>query len=137
MSDFSRYLIKDYKYWELTIHQNQGYLGRLVVWCKREDAMDLTQVTSDEYNELLVVIKEVREVLTGLFHPDWFNYAFLGNEVRHLHGHVVPRYASTREFGGLVFEDKLYGHNFQTDPSFSISEEAILKIKEAIAKEFV
>lgn len=30
--DFSKNLVKGYKYWEIYVHENQGYLGRCVVW---------------------------------------------------------------------------------------------------------
>ncbi|MEK9173461.1 MAG: HIT domain-containing protein [Patescibacteria group bacterium] len=135
MKDFSKYIIKGYKYWEVTIHENQGYLGRSVIWCKRPEADDLSEIRKEEYDELLLIINEVKDAIHKVFKPDWFNYAFLGNEVRHLHAHVVPRYASGRYYEGMAFEDKFYGHNFQTDPEFKISEEMVLKIKEAIAKE--
>ncbi len=135
MKDFSKYIIKSYKYWEVTIHENQGYLGRCVIWCKRPEADDLSEVMKEEYEELLLIINALKDAIHKVFKPDWFNYAFLGNEVRHLHAHVVPRYASERYYEGQVFSDKLYGHNFQTNPEFKLLEEMVLKIKEAIAKE--
>ena len=46
--------------------------------------------------------------------------AFLGNETYHLHGHVIPRYKKQIEFKGIVFEDKLYGHNYQTNHDFDL-----------------
>ncbi|TSC82859.1 MAG: hypothetical protein G01um101420_41 [Parcubacteria group bacterium Gr01-1014_20] len=135
MKDFSKYIIKSYKYWEVTIHENQGYLGRCVIWCKRPEADDLSEIRKGEYDELLLIINELKDAIHKVFKPDWFNYAFLGNEVRHLHAHVVPRYASDRSYEGGIFADKLYGHNFQTDPGFKLDEEMVLKIKEVIAKE--
>jgi diadenosine tetraphosphate (Ap4A) HIT family hydrolase len=130
--DYSKFLIKDYKYWEVQIFKNQGYLGRCVVWCKREGAEDLSEATLEEQKELFVVLREIKMAIEKTFKPDWFNYAFLGNETKHLHGHLVPRYASTREFMGVTFVDKLWGHNFQTDKDFKISDEVFSKIKEKI-----
>jgi diadenosine tetraphosphate (Ap4A) HIT family hydrolase len=128
--DFSQDLIKDYTYWKVNVHQNQSYLGRCVVWCKRDDALDMTDATFEEHQELLQILKELRRAALELFNPDWLNYAFLGNEMRHLHGHFIPRYATKRTFAGVEFEDKLYGHNYQTDRSFVTSFELRQEIKQ-------
>lgn len=130
--DYSIYKIKDYKYWEVNIHENQGYLGRCVIWCKRADALDLSEATPEEYQELLQIIKEIKNALTKAFQPDWFNYALLGNEMRHLHCHLIPRYAAPRMFAGVQFVDELYGHNYKTNHDFKVSEEVMQKIKKAI-----
>ena len=55
-------------------------MGRCVVWCKREDALDLTDVTPEEQSELFLVLRNLKEATKKVFQPDWFNYSFLGNE---------------------------------------------------------
>ncbi|MDO8515990.1 MAG: HIT family protein [bacterium] len=136
VADFSKFKIKDYTYWSLFIHENQSYLGRCILWCNREDALDLADATPEEQQELFLILSELRPALQKAFAPDWLNYAFLGNEVRHLHGHILPRYAQPKNFAGVTFKDELYGHNYKTDRTFSIPEEALekirLKIKEAL-----
>lgn len=131
-NDFFKLLIKEYKYWDVYLHDNQGYLGRCVVWCKRENALDLTDATPEEQKELFEVLRLLREALAKAFQTDWFNYAFLGNEIHHLHGHFIPRYASQREFSGTIFEDKLYGQNYKTDHDFKIPEPVLMEIKTKI-----
>jgi diadenosine tetraphosphate (Ap4A) HIT family hydrolase len=132
--DFSKFLIKDYKYWAVYIHQNQGYLGRCVIWCKRDSALDLTDATEEEQKELFLVLKELKDAIGKIFSPDWFNYSFLGNETRHLHAHLTPRYAKPKEFMGIVFEDKLYGHNYRTDYLFNTLPEVLSAVQEKIKK---
>lgn len=127
--DFSKNLVKEYKYWEIYVHENQGYLGRCVVWCKRADALDLADATPEEQSELFLVLHDLREATKKVFQPDWFNYSFLGNETRHLHGHFIPRYAKPKTFMDIVFEDKLYGHNYKTDHSFKTSAELLAEVK--------
>ncbi len=129
---YAKFLIKDYTYWSVQVHEYQNYLGRCIVWCKRSDALDLTEATPAERDELLVVLKDLRQAVDKTFHPDWFNYAFLGNETRHLHGHFIPRYASPREFMGVKFEDKLWGHNYKTDKDFKISPQILMAIQQKI-----
>lgn len=116
------------------MNENQGYLGRCIVWCKRENALDLADATPEEQRELFEVIRILREALVKVFNPDWFNYAFLGNIDRHLHAHFIPRYASVREFSGIVFEDKLYGKNYKNDPDFKIPETVLMEIKARIGE---
>lgn len=130
--DFSKFLIREYKHWAIYIHHNQGYLGRCVVWCKREDALDLTDATEEEREEMFLVLRELKEAVTKVFAPDWFNYSFLGNETRHLHGHFIPRYAKPKTFMDVVFEDKLYGHNYKTDHSFKTPPEVLKAVQEKI-----
>jgi len=134
MEGFEKDKIKDYKYWTIFIHQNQGYLGRCVIWCKREDALDLTDANEEEQKELFLVLRDLRNALIKVFQPDWFNYSFLGNETRHLHAHFVPRYAQPKVFEGITFEDKLWGHNYKTDHNFVTPEPVLEKIKSLIIK---
>ncbi len=135
MSDFSEYLIKEYEYWTVSAHPNQGYLGRCIIWCKRENAFDLCDATAEEYNELLMILKKIREAAKTIFQADWFNYAFLGNGTRHLHGHFIPRYSSSRNFEGETFSDELWGHNYKTNHDFVTKPEIFEAVKKRYQKE--
>ncbi|KKS81987.1 MAG: hypothetical protein UV58_C0014G0033 [Candidatus Wolfebacteria bacterium GW2011_GWC1_43_10] len=132
--DYSKFLIRDYKYWLVNIFENQGNLGRCVVWCKRNDALDLSDATKEEQKELFEVLKKLRKACQDIFQPDWFNYAFLGNNTRHLHCHFIPRYAKQRVFMEITFEDKLYGHNYKTDHSFVTPEPVLLEVQSLLKK---
>ncbi len=127
--DFSRFLIKKYKYWSVYIYKNQTYLGRCYIWCNRENAHDLVEITEEERKELFIVLVDLKKSLTDLFSPDLFNYAFLGNKTRHLHGHIIPRYKKPRKFKGITFEDNSWGERYDSDDSFNISKEVLFKIK--------
>lgn len=132
MDKYEKFKIKDYRYWGIYIHENQGYLGRCVIWCKRKRAEDLAQATAKEREELFGIIKELRAAVTESFGADWFNYSFLGNDKRHLHGHFIPRYATARRFGGVTFRDERWGHNYRTDHAFHVPDELVDKIREKI-----
>ncbi|HCR52626.1 TPA: hypothetical protein DIV48_03230 [Candidatus Kaiserbacteria bacterium] len=136
MTDYSKFLVKEYKHWLVNVHENQGYLGRCIVWCKREDALDLADATKDEQKELITIIGELREATKRVFQADWFNYAFLGNETRHLHGHFIPRYSSQRTFEGVTFTDERWGHNYRTNHEFAtppgVWEAVRLRLKEEL-----
>ena len=134
--DFSKNIIKEYQYWTVYVSDNQSYLGRCIVWCKREDALDLADASPEESAELFSIIYSLREATKKSFGADWFNYAFLGNVVRHLHGHFIPRYKNPVIFKELTFEDKLYGKNYKTDNDFKTPPDILdavrAKIKEAL-----
>ncbi len=137
LSRYRKLLIKEYKHWAIYAYANQSYLGRCVVWCKREDALDLADATEEEQKELFLVLRALREAAKKVFQPDWFNFSFLGNQGRHLHGHFVPRYAKPKTFMGIVFEDKLYGHNFQTDPNFITPEAVLNAVRDKLAEALI
>ena len=132
--DYSKQIIKDYECWNLGVHSNQGYLGRCVVWCKRENAADMSDATLEEQKELFVIIKELKIALTKAFSPDWFNYSFLGNEIPHLHGHIVPRYKTPVKFLETKFEDKLFGKHYKTDSHFLTTEVILLGVRDEMKK---
>lgn len=129
MKNYSKFLIKEYTYWLVNVHENQGYLGRCIVWCKREDALDLADATEAEQKELITILGELREATKRAFQPDWFNYAFLGNGTRHLHGHFVPRYSATHEFEGITFTDERWGHSYRTNGDFVTSPKVLEAVR--------
>ncbi len=130
--DYSKNKIKDYQYWSIFIHPNQSYLGRCVIWCSRENAQDLIDATDEEYRELLLIIKDLHAALLNTFKPDWFNYSFLGNIDRHLHGHFIPRYSREISFENITFKDTEWGNNHKTDREFITPEPVLRKIQETI-----
>lgn len=130
MADFSKSLVKQYRYWGVYVHENQSYLGRCVVWCDRADAKQLTDATKDECDELLSILKELQEASVSAFGGDWFNFAFLGNGTPHLHCHFIPRYSKEREFEGVKFIDERWGHNYRTNHTFTTAPDLLEKIRQ-------
>jgi len=94
----------------------------------------LTEATTEEQQELFVVLNNLREAVMKVFQPDWLNYAFLGNATRHLHGHFIPRYAQSKTFMGVTFKDERYGHNYKTDHSFETPDEILFTVRDEIKK---
>lgn len=125
-------LIKEYSFWDLLLHENQGYLGRLTVWAKREGAVDLADITKEEQAELFQILASAKSALNKLFQPDRINYVFLGNKTPHLHCGIIPRYADSRSFQGVKFEDKFFGSGYKTDENFKIPKEVFQKIREVL-----
>jgi diadenosine tetraphosphate (Ap4A) HIT family hydrolase len=51
------------------------------------------------------------------FQPDHFNYAFLQNQDRQVHLHIIPSYAAGRSFAGVTFEDPDYPDHYHVPAS--------------------
>ncbi len=124
--------VRQFKHWGVYVHPNQGYLGRCILWCDRADALDLTDATREERTELFEILPQLKQTIESAFGAEWMNYSFLGNETRHLHGHVVPRYSGVREFSGVIFDDPEWGANWRTDKDFETSVEVLEAVKKEL-----
>lgn len=131
--DFGKLKIAEYNHWDVYLHQNQFYLGWSYIWAKREDAVDFMELTNEERDELFMIGRSLKEILTQLFKPDLMNYASLGNRARHLHLHVIPRYSSARTFDGKKFFDERWGKNYSPYKyDFELPESTLFKLRDLI-----
>lgn len=132
--EYKKFCIREFAYWRIELHSNQCYLGRCLVILKRH-AEDLTEITQAEQDELFAVLKRIKSALSMAFRTDLQNYESLGNETRHLHMHVIPRYSNPIEFAGMVFTDERWGNNPSPyDKNFTTSDEVNSKIISEISE---
>ncbi|MEM2137420.1 MAG: HIT family protein, partial [Candidatus Methanomethylicia archaeon] len=80
--NYKESLIYEGKYWRIILNDNQYYLGRAIIIIKRhiEDPMEISR---GEIEELQTLVRKYVKTLREMFSPDLFNYAMLGNMVRH------------------------------------------------------
>lgn len=90
--------------WRVLVNRNQNVLGKCFIALRRHDE-DVCNLTDEEVRDLWETMRAVKGVLVARFQPDHFNYAFLMNQDRHVHLHVIPQYRSPRSFAGVQFED--------------------------------
>lgn len=121
--------IADFEDWSIYVHENQGYLGRCVVWCRRSEVRSITELKYEEWNSLRGALFRLEQALVRVFMPNWLNFAFLGNIVPHCHGHVIPRYSQPKHFEGMIFRDDRWGQNYQTDKSFVTPPRILAEVK--------
>lgn len=92
---------------EVEDEQQPGFCR--VIW--REHVAEMTQLSPTQRNHLMSVVWRVESVVREVIAPDKVNLASLGNQVPHLHWHVIPRWrddpcfpdaiwAATRRQGG-------------------------------------
>jgi diadenosine tetraphosphate (Ap4A) HIT family hydrolase len=104
--------VSTWPYWQVIINHSQDYLGKVMLVLLRHET-DVTSLTEAEQVEFCQLLAMVRKALSTLFQPDHFNYAFLMNGDHHVHFHVIPRYATSREFAGLIFTDGQLSEHYQ------------------------
>lgn len=132
--DYEKLKIKSYKYWDLYLHENQCYLGRVFVQLKDEKGVeDFLDIQGQVREEFFEIGQNVKKALKTLFKPDKMNYAALSNTSPVIHMHIIPRYKETREFNGVTFKDTRWGQNYAPyDRSFVIEESTLFKIRDAL-----
>ncbi|HXW46723.1 MAG TPA: HIT family protein [Streptosporangiaceae bacterium] len=97
--------------WTVAVNRNQGLIGKTMVILNRpcEAVVDIGPA---EWSALHAELQRLVPALTDLFVPDQFNFAFLMNLDAQVHLHVIPRYATARQWRGLRFEDDHWGSAF-------------------------
>ena len=67
-----------------------------VIW--RQHQTEMSQLNPAQRNQLMTIVFAVERVLIDQLKPDKINLASLGNQVAHLHWHVIPRFEQDRHF---------------------------------------
>ena len=88
---------KDYKIAELGLtvaylHADQFFPGWTVLVLKRH-ATELFDLTREERSQLIEEVTEVSRTLAVTFDAVKINYELLGNQLPHIHWHLIPRLA--------------------------------------------
>ena len=114
--DYARLEVRWSDAWIWQVHENQAYLGRIVLRLKRRVLGSLAELTAKEWMHLLHELRLFEQTMKVLFRPDRFNYGQLGNIYHQLHVHAVPRYRSPRNWARCTFKDVRWGKNWAPTP---------------------
>ena len=121
--------------WQIRLNYNQNLLGKLLIVLKRHTEQ-VASLSAEEWRELHAHVQRSTERLRTAFAPDHFNYAFLQNQDRHVHLHVIPRYASPRLVAGVQFEDPDYpGHYAVPGPVRRVPAEVLDVLAQLLSTE--
>ncbi len=104
--------LKNYDHWIVSVSTRQHTLGCCIVTARRPYVEKISELNEEELIELKLAMQELELALSvnSKFQPDRFNYLQLGNGLHQLHFHVIPRYATSREFAGIEWVDQTYGN---------------------------
>lgn len=134
--DYDLLKIKSYTHWEVYLHENQCYLGRVFVLLKDKDTGKIDDFLGIEGNirdEFFHIGAKIKTALQILFRPDKMNYAALSNVSEKIHVHIIPRYKESREFDGIVFQDVRWGQNYAPyDRTFVTQESVLFKLRDIL-----
>ncbi len=132
--DYDLLKIMSYKYWDICLHENQCYLGRMFIQLRDDQGVeDFLAIEGEVRDEFFIIGKKVKAALNNLFYPDKMNYAALSNISSKIHVHVIPRYATERIFQGITFLDARWGKNYAPyDLSFHIDESILFAIRDRL-----
>jgi diadenosine tetraphosphate (Ap4A) HIT family hydrolase len=86
------YYVADCGKTEAYLHEDQFFTGWTVLVLKRH-ATELFQLTREERAGLIEEVALVAHHLAMEFNAVKMNYALLGNQLPHIHWHVIPRLA--------------------------------------------
>ena len=126
-------VLRESRYWRTAVNRNQNLLGKTIVVLRRHEEA-VAALTADEWSGLQGELIWVTERLRRAFAPDHFNYAFLQNEDRHVHLHVIPRYADSRAVGDVTFEDPAYPDHYRPGEERRLGREQIEAIAATVAE---
>ena len=101
---YPKSLVRDYGCWVVLARPKQATLGALVLACK-EEVQAFAEISGAAFAELGQVIGDIETGLRRFSDYDKINYLMLMMVDREVHFHVLPRYATSREFRGETFED--------------------------------
>lgn len=74
------------------LFEDQYFPGWTMLVLKRH-ATELFDLTGEERSQLIEEVTAVARALAEVFKPVKINYGLLGNQLPHIHWHVVPRLA--------------------------------------------
>ena len=118
-------IVRETRCWRTAVNRNQNLLGKLIIVLERHEE-DVTLLQSDEWIELHREVAWAVTRLRDAFAPDHFNYAFLQNQDRHIHLHVIPRYENVRRIAGVDFTDPDYPDMFRVPGRTNIADGHLL-----------
>ena len=75
-----------------------------VIW--RLHVREMSELRAPDRAHLLRVVLAVEQVLRRIARPAKINLASLGNQVPHLHWHVVPRFRDDAHFPGSIWSTR-------------------------------
>jgi len=113
----------------LYVNHSQTYLGRIMYVLNKHltDVSDLANEDDWWTDQLGGDIRMILKVLKTSFECDRIDLASLGNEVPHLHFHLIPRYVNEPNFSEAPWPHKKY----------IISKDVQAKIAESLRNDFL
>ena len=83
----------------LYLFKNQYYRGRCIV-ALNDHKRELFELSADQLARFAKDVARAAAAIQKAFSPDKINYAIFGDNVSHVHMHLVPKYKGGPDWGG-------------------------------------
>lgn len=90
--EWAKFFIAEFDETAVYLHDHQRYEGWCVLFLK-EHAEHLADLPIERQARVFGEVARVANAIRGAFGPRRLNYECLGNQLAHVHWHVIPRYA--------------------------------------------
>ncbi len=88
--------------WRLVLADEPDWPGLMrIIW--NAHVAELSDLSESDSQDLMAAVRQVERVLRDTLAPDKVNVASLGNQVPHLHVHIVPRWRDDLTFPGSIW----------------------------------
>ncbi len=120
-------LLREYTHWAVLLRPQQVTVGSLVLVC-RSEATSMAEVSAEAFTELQTVTADLEGTLKQVFAFDKINYLLLMMVDRHVHFHVIPRYATPRTVDGVEFPDRVWPRPPDVTQALDLSEQQFAEL---------
>lgn len=103
-----------------------------VIWQKH--VKEMTDLADPDRSHFMTVVFAVEHVLRELVHPEKMNLASLGNQVPHLHWHVIPRFVDDAHFPDPIWATRKRGARMQAMDSAALAKHMTQWLSENLDK---
>jgi diadenosine tetraphosphate (Ap4A) HIT family hydrolase len=121
-------VLAEYRHWTVLLRGMQTTAGSLILACN-EEATSVPEVSTAAWTELPAVTADLEGVLRDVFAFDKINYLLLMMVDKHVHFHVLPRYAQSRHFEGVELKDPGWPRAPALGEAAQLSEEVFGKLR--------
>ncbi len=85
---------------ELYLNREQSYPGRLILVLKSHTE-ELYELSQNERTAFINDICSAAKAMEDLYHPGRINYGMYGDNVKHIHVHIVPKTKDGLDWNGV------------------------------------
>jgi diadenosine tetraphosphate (Ap4A) HIT family hydrolase len=110
------------------LHEDQFFPGYVLLVLRRH-AAELYELSAPERGTLIEEVSRVAEALARVFRPVKMNYELLGNQVPHIHWHLVPRLPADHDLRSPIWRIE----HQPAPPTPAVARERIEAIRRALA----
>ncbi len=120
-------LLHEYTHWAVLLRPQQVTVGSLVLVCRAE-IMSMAEVSAEAFAELHTITADLEGTLKHAFAFDKINYLLLMMVDKHVHFHVIPRYATPRTVEGVEFSDRAWPKPPDVTQALELSEQQFAEL---------